>query len=251
MKRREDAQYATPARESPELRAWYASVGGKKATAFSGGRGSCLQCGGSMISKTGSGIYAPHWAHQSLTDCDRWHEPEGEWHRRWKLLVRPECCEVVMGEHRADIVGNGGIVIELQHSSISPAEIAAREAFYGRMIWIFDAEPFVDNLEFREQKYGFSFRWKHARKTHAACQRPVFWNFPDGRDTGCQTRLFQVHKVYDVSPVGGWGRWVDRRRFIKDYLCDVLRGNLANALCPATNAERGASAPEIPATFGT
>ena len=49
--------------------------------------------------------------------------------------------------HRADIVGNYGTVVELQHSQISPEVIAARESFYGRMVWLFDASVFVEGLQ--------------------------------------------------------------------------------------------------------
>lgn len=35
-----------------------------------------------------------------------------------------------------------GMVIEFQHSSMSPEELASREAFYGHMAWIVDAQPF-------------------------------------------------------------------------------------------------------------
>ncbi|HEV3447343.1 MAG TPA: hypothetical protein VG099_22065 [Gemmataceae bacterium] len=37
------------------------------------------------------------------------------------------------------MVGNGGVVIELQHSSISAEDIEAREASYGDMVSLFDA----------------------------------------------------------------------------------------------------------------
>jgi hypothetical protein len=62
------------------------------------------------------------------------------WHWGWQLAVPPERREVVMEPHRADMVTSSGGVVEVQHSAISPAVIAEREAFYGeRMAWIFDA----------------------------------------------------------------------------------------------------------------
>ena len=43
------------------------------------------------------------------------------------------------GPHRADIF-NGRTVVELQHSSISGTRTLQRvEAFYGDMVWLFDA----------------------------------------------------------------------------------------------------------------
>jgi hypothetical protein len=53
--------------------------------------------------------------------------------------------------HRADIVGNRGVVVELQHSLISNEDVRAREAFYGKMVWLFDATPFLHNLNLSEE----------------------------------------------------------------------------------------------------
>ena len=49
------------------------------------------------------------------------YENETQWHFNWKSLVNDENCEVVYGEnneHRADIVGNNGEIIEIQLSPI-------------------------------------------------------------------------------------------------------------------------------------
>lgn len=110
-----------------------------------GQRAICTHCDDEVIAKCGQ-IVRPHWSHKADRDCDPWGEPEGEWHRGWKELVRIDQCEVTMKRteggvvlhHRADIVGDRGVVIELQHSSISSETIQAREAFYGRMVWVFD-----------------------------------------------------------------------------------------------------------------
>ena len=104
----------------------------------------CPQCLQQLIPKCGQ-IKVWHWAHKT-NDCDSWHEPESEWHLSWKRLVDPQYTEVVMSCHRADIVGNEGVVIELQNSSISLDEIAERETFYGNMLWVCNAQPFVNRL---------------------------------------------------------------------------------------------------------
>lgn len=90
-----------------------------------------------MIAKCGS-TKVWHWAHRQR-DCDRWSEGESEWHRSWKALFPEAWQEVVIGEHRADLLTPFG-VIELQNSPISAETIREREAFYGRMIWIVNAE---------------------------------------------------------------------------------------------------------------
>lgn len=107
--------------------------------------GYCPCCKSTVISKCGkTNIW--HWAHESK-DCDPWYEPESEWHRSWKLTVPAEQTEVVIHKnnkkHRADIRLRNGLVVELQHSSISAEEIEAREAFYRDMIWLFDAREWA------------------------------------------------------------------------------------------------------------
>ncbi len=206
----------------------YALVDGAKSEAWPGGEATCPTCQALLVAKCGD-INAWHWAHRTTADCDPWHEGESDWHLSWKRLVRPEFCEVRMGPHRADIVGHAGLVVELQHSNISPAEISERESFYRRMIWLFDAEPFIDNVWFRLRDGYYSFRWKHARKTHAECQAPVYWD--------CGERgIFQIKKVYAKSPVGGWGVWHRRELFLARVF-----GNRLSDSCAAEIAEWEAS----------
>lgn len=106
-----------------------------------GQRAECPECGTEVRSKCGS-INVWHWAHVSLVDCDLWGEPESEWHLNWKSGLPPDWIEVPLSEngekHRADIRLPNGVVIELQHSSISVEEISIRERFYNKMVWIFD-----------------------------------------------------------------------------------------------------------------
>jgi ssDNA-binding Zn-finger/Zn-ribbon topoisomerase 1 len=103
----------------------------------------CPSCGANVRAKCGNhNVW--HWAHIDTEDCDTWSEPEGEWHLGWKEVFPQDWREVVIGEHRADIRTTGGLVVELQHSSITPEVVAERENFYGNMIWIFDATDYVE-----------------------------------------------------------------------------------------------------------
>jgi hypothetical protein len=97
-----------------------------------------------------------HWAHHARGDCDPWSEPVTEWHLGWQAAVPPERREVVIGSHRADIVTASGGVVEIQHSPITAAVIAAREEFYGsRMAWIFDAtRADITMADVRASRYG-------------------------------------------------------------------------------------------------
>src|SRR5690606_4401063 len=151
---------------------------GTRSRPLPGGRGTCPSCGATTIAKCGE-INAWHWAHEAR-DCDPWSEGETEWHLSWKGLFGDEQCEVSMPPHRADVVGKHGCVLELQHSSIPAADIRKREAFYKRMIWLFDASGFAENMIFRKRDGYFSFRWKHPRKSLWECRQPLYLDFgPD------------------------------------------------------------------------
>ena len=119
-----------------------------------GAEATCPMCGEPVKAFCGE-IQAWHWRHEHTRDCDSWGDPETKWHRAWKETVRPAYREVTIrgaqATHRADMRTADGLVIELQHSSISSEEIRAREAFYGaKMIWVVDASPFQGHLLFDE-----------------------------------------------------------------------------------------------------
>lgn len=113
-------------------------VAGQLIRAVPGASATCPGCGAQLRGKCGAAkkqIW--HWAHLAA-DCDPWHESEGEWHLAWKNRAPEGCTEVVIPPHRADIRTRQGIVIELQASPIDATEIAERESFYDRMIWLLD-----------------------------------------------------------------------------------------------------------------
>ena len=107
--------------------------------------GQCDFCNSEMVAKCGE-IKIWHWAHKSKRNCDPWWESEGEWHRAWKNQFPANWQEVIhqdpsTGEkHIADVKTPTGLVIEFQHSPISPDELNSRELFYQNMIWIVDGD---------------------------------------------------------------------------------------------------------------
>ncbi|MCH5716684.1 competence protein CoiA [Niabella hibiscisoli] len=121
----------------------YALVNGQRSQALKGEKGICEQCKSEVIAKCGN-IKLHHWAHKIIKDCDRWWEPETEWHRKWKNHFPEEFREVSFIDkntnepHRADIYTDKGITLEFQHSHIDPNEQLAREAFYQNLVWIVD-----------------------------------------------------------------------------------------------------------------
>jgi competence protein CoiA len=125
------------------IRMKFALVNGQKVEASKGTNGFCQNCGAEMIAKCGE-FKVSHWAHRRIRQCDTWWETETEWHRKWKGKFPDNWQEVVhfdetTGEkHIADVRTDKGLVIEFQHSHITPLERRQREDFYKNMIWIVD-----------------------------------------------------------------------------------------------------------------
>ena len=189
---------------------------GAKIKASPGERAVCPVCGEQVIAKCGE-VVAWHWAHESVAECDPWWEPMGDWHMMWQGIIKPECCEVAMPPHRADIFGDRGIIIELQASSISVDTIREREAFYGNMVWLFDVRAARKRIELSWGRSGVvKFRWRHARKSIAHAQSPVFLD--DGQ------RIIEVKKIHnDSGPFAGWGYLLTHAQFIDRFLSTVQR----------------------------
>lgn len=119
--------------------------------------GTCPVCGDPVLAKCGT-MRVHHWAHRGTLACDAWWERELEWHRDWKNQFPIAWQESIRfaddGEkHVADIRTEAGLVIEFQHSAISPSERTAREAFYGNMVWVVDGTRLIrDRPRFLENK---------------------------------------------------------------------------------------------------
>ena len=130
-----------------------ALVNGQRCEASPGLKGECDFCGSKMIAKCGD-YRIWHWAHRGDHNCDRWWEPETEWHLNWKSKFPIEWQEVVHvaedGErHIADVKTAAGRVIEFQHSAISSHERQSREKFYRSMIWV------VNGLRRKRDRFNF------------------------------------------------------------------------------------------------
>lgn len=119
--------------------------------------GTCPVCGDPVLAKCGT-MRVHHWAHRGTLACDAWWESELQWHRDWKDQFPVAWQESIRfaddGEkHVADIRTEAGLVIEFQHSALDPFERAAREKFYGDMVWVVDGKRLVrDRPRFVENK---------------------------------------------------------------------------------------------------
>lgn len=198
-----------------------------------GDKGTCPLCGGWVAAKCGE-INIWHWAHESRADCDTWSDGETEWHRWWKSLVVPSAQEVTKGPHRADIVGDGGTVLELQRSPICPAEIRERERFYRDMVWLFDAHDFAKRFILRRKtgKDGnkfVTFRWKHPRSAVIETTMPTFLDL-GGTRFGIENPIFQIRKIYHNKTCGGWGELWTHEEFILEHLSEVLTDEMKAAI---------------------
>ena len=179
----------------------FALVNGARREASPRLRGACPLCGSAVISKCGQ-FKVWHWAHKQLRDCDSWAEPETDWHRSWKNEFPVDWQEVVhtgvdaVEAHIADVRTPDGLVIEFQHSYIKRDEVQAREAFYGRLIWIVDAQPESDSTNARFFRMGlrgpvcrkpltYRVSWHNQNKLlqkWGASPRDVYLDFRDSRD---------------------------------------------------------------------
>ncbi len=198
---------------------------GEKVTATPGATAICPLCSAPLVPKCGQ-VNVWHWAHVSRDDCDPWYEPETPWHAGWKALVDPLWCEFSLPPHRADIVGNDLTVIELQHSSISPREIAERERFYPKMIWLLDV---TDQIMAANGRYRFDlswqglgtsrpwvrFTWRWPRRSLLAAKCPLFVDFG--------SHLLEVKGFRKRRLLRGWGYILKREAFIARFLSSALR----------------------------
>lgn len=164
----------------------------------------CTLCGLPLIPKCGP-INIWHWSHRAH-DCDPWSEPESDWHRGWKRRVDPDWCEVTLKPHRADIRRPDGLVIELQKSSISAVDIAAREAFYGNMWWLLHRERLGKKaMFFLGEGRRFRLRWLNGSRTLPRVTKPVF----------CDLGGPIVEFTEPFDSTGGLGNLLSRGEFLQ------------------------------------
>ncbi|MGD9967485.1 MAG: competence protein CoiA family protein [Hyphomonadaceae bacterium] len=155
-------------------------------------RGACPVCARTVIARCGT-QRVHHWAHIGERACDRWWEPETQWHRTWKLRFPEAWHECILhdpeGEkHIADVRTPDAVVIEFQYSHLRAEERAARERFYRNMIWVVDGTRlkhdlprFVDGA--RELRsigkgvFAHPFPNELFPKSWLGCATPVFFDF--------------------------------------------------------------------------
>ena len=93
---------------------------------------------------------SPHFRHFPKRKCiDNWNHDKTQWHRDWQNCFPIDSQEVIFEKdgkkHITDVaLSESGVVIEFQHSYISPSEFKDRNDFYTalgyRVIWVFDIQ---------------------------------------------------------------------------------------------------------------
>jgi hypothetical protein len=218
-----------------------------KVVAKPGLRGECPCCGGELIAKCGE-LVAWHWAHVSA-DCDAWSEPETDWHIKWKSCFPIDCREVVVGNHRADVL-IGCHAIEFQHSPISANEIRDRENHYELLTWVIDGSEFRGRFTvnrppdasgvqkkprwMRHSDGWWLFRWSHARKSWACGVEVgnVVIDFGHVESWGSNADYPTLFVVEEWATDGscGRGRYICRETFVRACLANSFRANNGHAI---------------------
>jgi competence protein CoiA len=216
----------------------YALVDGEVLEPTPGLKGICRNCEAPMIAKCGQHKLW-HWAHKSRMHCDPWWEPETDWHRAWKNYFPKEWHEVILFDsilnekHIADVRTDKGLVLEFQHSTITPEETKAREQFYGNMVWVvdgcrgaLDAAHFNLSLgtQINESPVAYAFRWWGHSKLFdnwILATKPVFIDFGEAN----LWRLILFDPLTKRGAVGPAGR--------KHLVDDFIKGSPLARVIPS------------------
>lgn len=213
-----------------------AAADGRRIRATPGEIGCCVSCDEPLIPKCGS-LVIHHWAHHARRDCDPWTEPETDWHLGWKAEFPPDCVEVPVGDHRAD-VKLGRLVVEFQHSPISVLTIRERERHYGLMAWVFDGRRWAERMRpYHRYRRNANVRWSHAPKSLATCLRPVFIDLGEpgeiddhGHPIPTNRLGCRALRLCWLRPGSGYGGYavvdpIEGRQALRDRLLGYARAN--------------------------
>ena len=193
----------------------FAIVDNKRKEAEHGLKGLCPGCSQPVIAKCGEERIW-YWAHRNNKKCDKWWEPETDWHRSWKNHYPVDWQEIFLpdehtGEkHMADVRTAQNLVIEFQHSHINTTERISREKFYQNMVWIVDGTRLKKDYprflrgkdHFQVVKQGV-FRVDFPEECFPSAwlgsSVPVVFDFQDNQDTG--GNIVTKSNLYCLFPI--------------------------------------------------
>lgn len=145
---------------------------------------------------------------------------ESDWHAEWKSRFPEEWREIAVGNHRADVRTESGIVLEFQNSPISLDEVREREAAYQDMIWVVNVSGLYYGLRILQKDGRLVFRWKYPRDLWWQASKPVYLD-SDWKDcpklSGNLVRI--LGRVPDTTNFG-WCELIEKDDFIKAVTAD-------------------------------
>ena len=208
------------------------SQDGHKIRPFQGASAFCPFCKETVIAKCGL-INAHHWAHlpQSHSACvtTSEYESESEWHYTFKGLFPKENVEILVQKEnvkmRADVKLPNGLVLEIQHSSISPKIIKNRNNFHRKIVWLFDVSgPFAaDRIHYwgfdglnrlinRQAKYEWIQPAKSIRYAASEKNNPVFFDLGFGKIIEVKDLWFS-QILFDTHNIEKFGQYTKKYKF--------------------------------------
>jgi competence protein CoiA len=181
-----------------------------------------------MIAKCGD-VRVPHWAHRAIRTCDRWWEPETEWHRAWKNQFPKAWQEIIHQSeagyrHVADVKIESGVVIEFQHSHLHREERESREKFYQKMVWVVDGlrrerdgprffaslnKRFLFLLKAKPLTFSLPSNEGALLRDWVDSRNPVFFDFGDNPvslNFGLGPKFFATPVLWRLDPRGPEGK---------------------------------------------
>lgn len=217
-------------------RAWFNGEKVRAEVAGSGALGNCPFTNWQVRAHVGE--IRQYWAYiGGQPELPPGYENETPWHAAWKMPIEDDSCEVIFGqnnEHRADIVGNNGIVIELQHSPIDIRDVRERIVFYRgitdqRVVWVVDARAYWNRtlkVEFdkRDEQYNhYPVTWRNRRH----------WTYHIAQNT--DSDLYLDYNIQQDTLLKVWVyqkklfcRFVSKKDFFMRHFNDVAKDEYKN-----------------------
>jgi len=171
---------------------------------------------------------------------DSWALPSASsWSLNWKLKFPKEMVEntITKGneKHIADIEASKGTIFKLQRRMLKEKELASRELFFEKMVWIFDASKWDFNLQFETTHYvtnngrprklptpppntyeWIGFGCRYPKMAFKKSKMPIFLDFGDDNIYWFN---WQLHSQINCRfyPAAGVMKAYNKDDFIKKY----------------------------------
>ena len=166
---------------------------------------------------------------------DNWCLPVCAWSLKWKQCFSKSSVEIVLDKggikHIADVQTSKGTVVKFQNRMLNREELLQREAFFGKMIWIFKALAWdidlVQNPKYYTGEHGrnrqlpegnwVKFRFTHVKSRLGVCKMPVFIDLGDDYLYLLNWQLFDKKLVAQFNLNKGVMKFWNKKDIIKKY----------------------------------